>query len=193
MREFIIAIIFLLLCHTGKTQNRQFLKDWFFDLPIPNKSHNLHTYETKNPDFKLIWIRGDSSSKFLVTPGRNFGNDLITCRDIDSATVKIEISFRPEGASENEQGYSGQTVVVTIEYFIKSGMMIDSVINLLIRKLLLGKYQSADVRPGNPSALYRSGDFLYADNKRRYRLLELYENVYSTGHTSLLVSFEFER
>jgi hypothetical protein len=193
MREFIIAIIFILLCHTSKAQGRQFLGDWFFDLPLPNKPHDLHTYEARNPDFKVIWTRGDSSSRFLVRPNKHFGNDLIAVRDIDSAIVDIEISFRPEGASDDEHGYSGPTVVVTVEYFLKSGMMIDSVMDLLIRKLLLSKYRSADVAPGNGSAPYRSGEFLYADNKRRYRLIEIYENVYSTRHTSLLISFEFER
>jgi hypothetical protein len=193
MRESVIAIVFLFLYTTGKAQSRQFLKEWFLDLPVPNKPSVLHTYAAKKPNFQLIWQRGDSSSRFLVNPDNKFGNDLIPPCDIDSVTIEIEASFRPEGASENEQRYSGRTVVVTVEYFLKSEKLIHSVMDLLIRKLLRVKFQSADVGPHNSSELYRFGDFLYVDNKNRYRMLEVYENVYAKGTTSLLISFEFEK
>ena len=198
MKSSLAIFISILISSSGLAQDREFLDLWFLGFPVLEKDSSLYEYGIRNSHFKVIGLGNDSSSLFLldtlhwykVVP-KDFP---IPSNEIDSALIEISLDYRSTTGLDNpRRHYSGPSRVVAVEYFLKSSDTISAWVDRITRQALRFKYFSESVIPNLGAEKYSFGEILFSDNRRKYRIFEVYMNVYATGKTSLLVSYEFER
>ena len=198
MKLSLVIFISILVSSSGLAQDREFLGRWFLGFPVLEKAPSFYEYGIKNSHFKVIGLGNDSSSLFLLDSlhwDKVVPKDLpILSNEIDSALIEISLDYRSTiGLDNPRRHYAGQLRIVTVEYFLKSNDTIYAWVDRITRQALRFKYFSESVTPKLGAAEYSSGEILFSDNRKRYRMLEVYMNVYAMGKTSLLVSYEFER
>jgi hypothetical protein len=198
MKSSLVIFISILISSSGLAQDRKFIDMWFLGFPVLEKEVSLYEYGIKNSHFRVIGLANDSLSLFLLDTLRWYKvvpEDFpIPCNEIDSALIEISLDYSSITELDNpRRHYSGPSRVVTVEYFLKSSDTISAWVDRITRQALRFKYFSESVTPNLGAEKYSSGEILFSDNRKRYRMLEVYMNVYNTGKTSLLVSYEFER
>jgi hypothetical protein len=198
MKLSLVIFISILVSSSGLAQDCEFLDRWFLGFPVLEKDPSLYEYGITNSHFKVIGLGNDSSSLFLLDSlhwDKVVPKDFpILSNEIDSALIKISLDYTSTTGIDNpRRHYSGPSRIVTVEYFLKSSDTISAWVDRIIRQALRFKYFSESVTPKLGAEEYSSGEILFSDNRKRYRMLEVYMNVYVTGKTSLLVSYEVER
>ena len=198
MKQSIVIAIAIFLSTCVLAQDRSFLGQWFLGFPVYNKNSSLYEHGIASPHFNVIGVANDSFALFhldtlnwlKVVPKEN----QITSSEIDSTLIEISINYRSTtGFDKPKRHYSGATRVVTVEYFLKSNDSIHAWIDRIIRKALTFHHISSEsVDPQSETEIYKGGEILFLDRPKKYRYLDVYQNVYATGETSLLVSYEFE-
>jgi len=198
MKLSLVLSITILLSICGTAQDHEFLDQWFLGFPVYNKNSSLYEHGMRSSHFKVVGAPSDSFALFLldtlnwlkVVPK---DNQIISSK-IDSALIEISLSYRStNGFDKPRRHYSGPLRVVTVEYFLKSNDSIYAWVDRIIRKALDVQHISSEsVDPQSDTEKYKGGAILFLDKRKKYRFLDVYQNVYATGETSLLISYELE-
>lgn len=198
MKLSLVISITLFFSICGKAQDHKFLDQWFLGFPVYYKNSSLYEHGLTSSHFKVVGSANDSFALFFldtlnwlkVVPKEN---ETISSK-IDSTLIEISISYRSTtGFDKPRRHYSGPLKVVTVEYFLKSNDSIYAWVDRIIRKALDFQHISSEsVDPQPDTDKYEDGEILFLDTRKKYRFLEVYQNIYATGKTSLLVSYEFE-
>lgn len=176
-------------------QDPAFIQQWFLGFPVVgNLSANIR-YGTAHFDAKKISVRTEERTVFFIeslnlkksfAPGHPF---LLAA--FDSTTVEISTSrINKTLLNKSRKHYSGKTKIVSVEFFLSSGDSIRLWVNRIIEDALAFKHQSDSVHKEEDSGRYMFGEINYIDDRKRFLSLTIYENVYASGKTSLLVSHE---
>jgi hypothetical protein len=198
MKSSTITAILACAFNFCNAQDQDFLKTWLLGFPTSTNPAIICKYGLADTNFKVTGTMLDTSCLFILQ-NKSWARTAPTTHPLhlnetDSISIEVTSDFIPSMAYDRPRGhYLGRTTTITVEYFLTSRDSIALWTDKLIRGILNIKYLEAEVYPQNSIEKYHFGEFLFLDNRKQLRRMQIMENYYVTGKISLLISYEFEQ